>query len=128
MKINRLAGQLVRFCVVGVIAAAVDVGVLTALCELLHTSVLLASAAGFFVSVVVNYILSMKFVFRSKGENRVREFALFVLLSLGGLLLNQLIMWLGAVVFTLHYLLVKIAAMVLVPVYNFVTRKLFLEA
>ncbi len=124
---KQLFGQLFRFGIVGVIAALIDFSVLTALCELLHTDVLWAAAAGFSVSVVLNYILSMKFVFQSKQENRVYEFILFVLLSIGGLLLNEVIMWLGAVVLPLHYLIAKIAATGFVTVYNFVTRKLFLE-
>ena len=124
---KQLFVQLFRFGIVGVIAALIDFGVLTFLHECLHTDVLLAAAAGFAVSVVFNYILSMKFVFRGNKHGRTKEFILFVLLSLGGLLVNEVMMWLGAVVLAWHYLLVKIGATAVVTVYNFVTRKLFLE-
>ena len=43
--------------------------------------------------------------------------------SIGGLLLNQFIMWLGTEIMTAYYLWAK----VFVPIYNFVTRKIFLE-
>lgn len=120
--------QLIKFGVVGVIAAAVDMGVLTALKELLCVEVLVASAISFSISVIVNYILSMTFVFKSKKQSKVKEFIIFVLLSVGGLCLNQLILWFGVTFTTIHYLIVKILAMVVVPVYNFVTRKIFLES
>ena len=120
--------QLVKFGVTGVIAALVDVGVLTLLVEIFLADVLVASAISFCVSVIVNYILSMSFVFKSKKQSKIKEFALFVILSIGGLCLNQLIMWFGGIYTTVHYLAVKIFAMIIVPVYNFVTRKIFLEA
>ena len=56
-----------------------------------------------------------------------KEFIIFVILSTGGLLINQGIMWLGVNFFEIYYLAVKIFAMIFVPVYNFVTRKIFLE-
>lgn len=120
--------QVIRFGIVGVIAAFVDVGVLVALKELMLFDVLIASAISFGVSVTVNYILSMTFVFKSKNENKLREFVLFVLLSIGGLCLNQFILWIGVRFTSVYYLIVKLLAMIIVPVYNFVTRKIFLES
>ncbi len=124
---KKLIIQLIRFGIVGVIAMIIDVGVLALLKEVMHVDVLVASAISFSVSVVVNYILSMLWVFRSKGENKVKEFVIFVLLSIGGLLINQLIMWLGTEVVDFYYLAVKVFALLFVPIYNFVTRKIFLE-
>ena len=120
--------QLIKFATVGVIAAITDVGILLALKEILNFDVLIASAISFTVSVTVNYILSMTFVFKSKKQNKLKEFVIFVLLSIGGLCLNQFILWIGVNFTTIHYLVVKIIAMVIVPIYNFVTRKIFLES
>ncbi|MBQ4111017.1 MAG: GtrA family protein [Clostridia bacterium] len=119
--------QLIKFGIVGVIAAAVDVGVLVILKELLLMDVLIASAISFCVSVTVNYILSMSFVFKSKNQNKLKEFVIFVILSIGGLGLNQLILWVGVRFTTIYYLVIKFLAMVIVPFYNFITRKIFLE-
>ena len=119
--------QLIKFAIVGVIAAFVDVGVLVFLKELFGVDVLIASAVSFSVSVTVNYILSMAFVFKSKKQSKVKEFIIFVLLSIGGLGLNQLILWIGVTFTSIYYLVVKFLAMVIVPIYNFITRKIFLE-
>ncbi|MBR3932780.1 MAG: GtrA family protein [Clostridia bacterium] len=120
--------QLVKFAIVGVIAAAVDVGVLVILKELLGVAVLISSALSFAVSVCVNYALSMAFVFKGKKQSRLKEFIVFVVLSIGGLGINQLVLWIGIKVFSIYYLVVKFLAMVIVPIYNFVTRKIFLES
>ena len=128
MENKRLILQLLKFGIVGVIAALVDVGVLVLLKELLHMDVLSASAISFCVSVTVNYILSMSFVFKSKEQSKLREFVVFVLLSVGGLCLNQLILWIGVRFTSVYYLIIKLLAMVIVPIYDFVTQKIFLES
>ena len=120
--------QLIKFAIVGVIAAFVDVGVLVTLKELLHVDVLLASAISFCASVTINYILSMSFVFKGKNQSKLKDCIIFVFLSIGGLLLNQLILWIGVKFMSMYYLIVKLLAMVIVPVYNFITRKIFLES
>ena len=120
--------QLIKFGIVGVIAAFVDVGVLVILKELLHIDVLLASMISFCVSVIANYLLSMSLVFKGKNQSKLKEFIIFVFLSIGGLCLNQLILWIGVKFTSVYYLIVKLLAMIIVPVYNFITRKIFLES
>lgn len=120
--------QVLKFGIVGIIAAIVDVGVLVVLKELLQIDVLVSSAISFSVSVVVNYLLSMSFVFKSKNDNKVKEFIIFTVLSIGGLCLNQLILWIGVKFTSIYYLIIKVFAMVIVPIYNFLTRKIFLES
>ena len=124
---KKLIVQLIKFGIVGVIATLVDFGVLMFLKEMLYIDVMIASAVSFSVSVFVNYILSMLFVFKSNRNEKVKEFLIFLVLSIGGLILNQFLMWIGTFVMNLYYLWVKIFACFFVPVYNFITRKIFLE-
>ena len=124
---KKLIIQLIKFSVVGTIALIIDVGVLMVLKEMLWVDVLIASAVSFSVSVVVNYILSMLFVFESKNKNKLKEFTVFVFLSVGGLIFNQLVMWVGTEFLAFYYLWVKGFALVFVTMYNFITRKIFLE-
>ena len=124
---KKLIIQLIKFGIVGVIATLIDLAVLILLKEFMQVDVLVASAVAFSVSVIANYILSMLFVFKGSENSKVKEFIVFVALSIGGLLLNQFIMWLGTEIMTAYYLWVKAFALVFVPIYNFVTRKIFLE-
>ena len=124
---KKLIIQLIKFGIVGVIATLIDLAVLMLLKEFMKVDVLAASAVAFSVSVIANYILSMLFVFKSRGNSKVKEFLVFVILSIGGLLLNQFIMWIGTEIMTAYYLWVKAFALVFVPIYNFITRKIFLE-
>lgn len=120
--------QIIRFGMVGFLCFFIDYGVLLGLTELAGINYLVSSGISFTVSVVVNYLLSMKFVFESKKkDSRVKEFILFVILSVGGLGINQLVMWLSVEKLGILYRLAKIGATAIVMVYNFITRKVILE-
>ena len=136
---EKLISQFMKFGVVGVIAFVIDYGLMVALTELAGVNYLISATISFTVSVVFNYLASMRYVFTHKqGLSRRREFVIFVVLSVIGLAellyktkaaagVNDLLMWLGSSVLGVSYLIVKIVATAIVMVYNFVTRKIFLD-
>ena len=132
MSIKQLAAQFMKFGVVGVIAFAIDYGVLMLLSQALGMDPVLAAGISFTVSVVFNYLASMKYVFTHReGMSRRREFVTFVVLSVIGLGINELIIWVGTGRFGTGAFAVtaaKVVATAIVMVYNFVTRKIFLDA
>ena len=95
--------------------------------DVLKVDVLLSTPVAFIVSLIANYVLSMMFVFKGGKNSKTKEFILFVVLSIGGLILTEALMWLGTDKMGFNYKPVKIFACVIVPVYNFITRKIFLE-
>ena len=88
-----------------------------------------SSAVSFTVSVIVNYILSMRFVFTGKEDmTKAQEMVIFVALSMIGLVMNQMIMWFAVEHLGMFYAVAKIFSTMLVTTYNFISRKRFLEA
>lgn len=88
-----------------------------------------SSAVSFTVSVIVNYILSMRFVFTGKEDmTKAQEMVIFVALSMIGLVMNQMIMWFAVEYLGMFYAVAKIFSTMLVTTYNFISRKRFLEA
>ena len=129
---QKLIKQILKFGVVGFICFFIEFGVMVGLVELAGVSELIASAVGFTVSVIVNYILSITVVFDAdKNANKIRQGVVFFILSLMGLGINQLIMWIGVEWLGRYmdraYMLVKIFATGVVMVFNFLTRKIFIE-
>lgn len=125
---DKLLGQIAKFGVVGVVCFVIDYSLMILLTELAGLDYLLSSGISFSVSVVVNYLLSMRFVFRSKKDaNKAKEFIIFVVLSITGLLLTEALMWVGVEQLGIHYMFTKVVVTGIVMVYNFVTRKLILE-
>lgn len=130
---NKLMIQVMKFGVVGGIAFVVDYVIMVFLTEIFGIPYLISSTVSFCVSVVVNYLLSMKFVFEGRDDiKKQTEFIAFVILSVIGLGINQLVMYLVADVWLgdkikRAYLFAKIVATFVVMVWNFVSRKIFLE-
>ena len=126
---KKLIAQFMKFGVVGFIAFFIDYGLLALLTEVFGVNYLVSATISFIVSVVFNYVASMRYVFTHKeGMSRRREFIIFVVLSVIGLGINNALMWAGVEVVHVHYLIVKIFATAVVMVWNFVTRKIFLDA
>ena len=126
---RKLIEQFVKFGVVGVVATAIDFGVLIALTEWLGVDPVISAAISFAVSVLFNYAASMRYVFRRREDmTRGRELLIFVVLSLVGLGINEALMWLGVNAANLNYVLVKLIATVVVMLWNFISRKRWLDA
>lgn len=125
---EKLLAQIMKFGVVGVIAFFIDYGVMVLLTEVFGVPPVASATVSFIVSVVFNYVASMRYVFSHReGMSRRREFVIFVVLSLIGLGINDAIMWVGTEAVAIDYRIVKICATAVVMVWNFVTRKIFLD-
>ena len=125
---KKLIEQMIKFGFVGFLCFFIDWGIMVFLTEVLGMNPLISSTISFTVSVTVNYILSVTFVFETdKNANKGSQFVIFVLLSIVGLGLNELCMWLGTDLLGIHYMITKVGATAVVMVYNFITRKIFIE-
>lgn len=126
---KKLIAQIMKFGVVGFLAFLIDYGLMVFLTEVFGINYLISATISFTVSVIFNYLASMRYVFRHKeGMSRRREFIIFVVLSVAGLIINNLLMWLGTDCLGISYLITKLFATAVVMVWNFVTRKKFLDA
>ncbi|GAA0638172.1 GtrA family protein [Bifidobacterium pullorum] len=129
-----------KFGVVGVIAAVIDFGVLNLLVGVFHMHNVIAGTISFLVSLVFNYLASMKFVFKHREDMaRWMEILIFVGASLIGLFINAAIIWLSTygmnrdafisqhAEYLLRTNVGKIVATVVVAIWNFVIRKWLLD-
>lgn len=147
-KFKKLIMQILKFGVVGGLSFLIDfvitLIVSTLLRSVFSSSVEIAATVGglfgFVISLIFNYIMSMKYVFERKDDmDKKKEFMIFTLLSLIGLGINELILYFGVSLCTNvipeivdtypTYVTagVKMVATGIVMVYNFISRKMTLE-
>ena len=124
---KKLFKQIYRFLIIGIIAFIIDYLVLIFSKEVINLNIYLSTFIAFVVSVIFNYILSVKWVFNVKTKKSKKNFIFFIFFSIIGLIITELNMFIGVTLIELYYLIVKLFATVIVMVYNFITRKLFLE-
>ncbi|MBM6905687.1 GtrA family protein [Collinsella tanakaei] len=125
---KHLLAQIMKFGVVGVIATVIDFGVMIFLTEVFGINPVASATVSFTVSVIFNYLASMRYVFSHReGMSRQREFVIFIVLSVIGLAINDALMWVGTELTPVDYRIVKVLATAVVMVWNFVSRKIFLD-
>lgn len=138
---KKLMEQIIKFGIVGFFCFLIDYGITVVFTNVFGVHYLISKFLGFVVSAIVNYILSIKFVFTNKKEmDRKKEFSVFIILSAFGLLINEIVMFVCMdLIFPASTLLQKyitrelmvsissIVATGIVMIYNFISRKLFLE-
>ncbi|MBN2535793.1 MAG: GtrA family protein [Spirochaetales bacterium] len=123
-KTNSLSIQFFRYGIVGGIASVVDYGMMLLFKEVFLVYYLIAGGIGFCAGLVVNYILSILWVFPVKTmENKFLEFAIFGVIGGIGLGLLTLFLWFFTDIVSIDYKISKIIAMILVLFWNFLARK-----
>jgi putative flippase GtrA len=110
-------------------ATAIDYALLIALTQFAGVYYLLSAAIGFSVGLVINYLLSVNFVFSVRRvQNRRLEFIAFTMIGLLGLGLNEAIMKTCVDALAMSYVLAKIPAIGTCFVFNFSVRRTLLFA
>ena len=128
IKNKALTLQFLRFASVGIISLMVDYGLMIMLNEATDMGYFRACAFSYTISILVNYVLSMRYVFHGREDrSKSKEVSIFLGLSLIGLGLNQMAMWLLVDMLGIYYAMAKILAALMVTSYNFISKKTFLE-
>lgn len=116
--------QLFRYIFVGGTAFVVDFSFLYFFCDICGIYYLISAVLSFIISVLVNYIMSTKWVFNQDNiENKVLEFNLFLLISTIGLVFTEILLYLFTDIFGMYYLISKIISAIIVLFWNFLARR-----
>ena len=111
--------KFIKFSVVGFSGVFVDFGV-TYLCkEKLRIQKYIANAIGFSTAASSNYYLNRIWTFHSTNPKVMVEYTEFFVISLIGLGINTLVLWLLVRWFKMNFYVAKIFAIVVVTVWNF---------
>lgn len=119
--------QLVLYGIVGGIAFIADYGTLWFLTEYCLLHYLLSAAIAFILGLVINYVLSTKWVFSDrKYESKWIEFLFFTFIGIVGLGLNEILIFIVSHNLDKHYMIGKIISTIVVFFWNFLARKYLL--
>ncbi|MCU0848351.1 MAG: GtrA family protein [Spirochaetes bacterium] len=126
-KSDNVFVQFIRNGVTSVIAFAFDFGILYALTDVFLVYYLISASVSYLTGHVVNYLLSIRWVFSRRKYDAVHvEFTIFLVIGFLGLGLNALLMWGFTDLAGLHYLMSKLATIVIVYFFNFFAKKYLL--
>jgi putative flippase GtrA len=113
----------ILFSAVGGFTATIDVVLLYVFAHFLGLHYFLSAGLSFSIAVLINYCLSIIWVFPSGKFSRRTEVLLFWMISAGGLVLNQIVMSALVGAAGLDYMAAKICSIVIVTIWNFYGKK-----
>ena len=108
--------QFFRYIFVGGTAFVVDFFFLYFFSDICGIYYLVSGVLSFIISVLVNYLMSTKWVFNQDNiDNKVLEFNLFLIISTIGLVFTEILLYFFTDILGLYYLISKIIAAIIVP-------------
>lgn len=117
--------QLFRYIFVGGTAFTVDFFFLYFFSDICGIYYLFSAVLSFIISVLVNYVMSTRWVFNQDNiENKVLEFNLFILISTIGLGFTEILLYFFTDIVGFYYLISKIISAIIVLFWNFLARRL----
>lgn len=114
---------LFRYTAVGLSGTLLDFGVLFALVEYGRVPVLTASVVSFILATLNNFLLNKRWTFQDSSKRLVKQYLKFSIVSVIGLLLNTLLLFLLVYVVNVWYILAKALASGVILFWNFSIHK-----
>jgi len=111
--------KFIKFGIVGFSGVFVDFGVTYACKEWLKMQKYVANSCGFILAATSNYFLNRTWTFRSQNPEMAREYTEFLIISLVGLGLANLIVFLIHGKMKQNFYLSKLFAIGMVTIWNF---------
>lgn len=125
-RTNTAHVQFFRYIFVGGFSALVNLATIFIFTSAFHLHYLVSELIAFIVATVVNYVLSILWIFERSSRFKL-EFAIFTLIGVGGLAINEFVLWLCVSKLKLYYLLGEALAIAVVTIWSFALRKILFE-
>ncbi len=117
--------KLVKFCVVGFTGMIIDFSTTWLLKEKCAVNKYIANSSGFLLAAINNYVWNRWWTFESNSEEVMSQFLLFVGISVIGLGLNNMFIYLFNDKLRWNFYFSKVIAIGLVTVWNFFMNLFF---
>lgn len=111
--------KFIKFGIVGFSGLFVDFGFTYAFKEKVKLQKYVANAIGFLLAATSNYMLNRYWTFRSHDPQVLVEYTQFMLISLFGLAINTVVLWLIVNKLKINFYVAKVFAIGVVTLWNF---------
>ncbi len=114
--------KFLKFGIVGFSGVFVDFGFTYVCKEWIKIPKYIANAIGFSIAATSNYLFNRIWTFHSQNPEMLMEFSQFFGISLIGLGINTLILWILVSKYKKHFYLSKLFAIGVVTIWNFLAN------
>ena len=122
---RELVFKFLKFGIVGASGVIIDFGFTYLFKEIFKIQKYLANAIGFIIAASSNYVFNRIWTFHSLNPEIGLEYSKFLFISLIGLGINTLILWMLVSKFNKNFYVSKLFAIAVVTVWNFFINLIF---
>lgn len=112
--------KFLKFCFVGLSGMVIDFGITWLLKEKIRINKYIANSTGFILAATSNYIWNRFWTFQSENDHIASEYFSFVMISMVGLAINNLLIYFFTDKVKLNFYLSKLIAIIVVTLWNFI--------
>ncbi len=116
--------KLLKFCIVGATGMVIDFGTTWLLKENARINKYVASSTGFILAASSNYLLNRIWTFQNKDPRIAYQYLSFIVISLIGLGINNLVIYILHGRLKYNFYLSKFTAIIIVTLWNFLMNLL----
>jgi putative flippase GtrA len=115
--------ELIKYCFFGAVAAIAELSSFWAMINLGKIDYWISAPISFVIAIALNYVFQRKFTFKNTYSKKHKQIAVFILISIGGLIIN----WVATVAYveilSATPLLAKLGAIITAFAYNYTMNK-----
>lgn len=111
--------KFIKFCIVGFSGMGIDFGTTWLLKEKAGVNKYIANSAGFILAASSNYIWNRYWTFQSQNSRVATEYFSFIIISVAGLAINNIVVYLFTEKIRLNFYISKLIAIAVVTIWNF---------
>jgi dolichol-phosphate mannosyltransferase len=119
--------KILRFALVGLSGIVVNTGILWALTERAGLYYLYSSAVAIETSIITNFLLNDFWTFGGESGHRmgrrIHRFLSFQVVSLGGLVVNMAVLYIGKEIFGIYYLVANLLGILAAFIWNYLVNR-----
>jgi len=119
---NQVARKFIKFGIVGFTGVIFDFGVTILLKEVLRINPYLANSIGFICAASNNWLLNRIWTFKDKNPQILKQYIVFMVVSIIGLGLNNFIVWFFTEKVLINFYFSKLVAVGVVMFWNFLVN------
>jgi putative flippase GtrA len=121
---NILIWKFIKFCFVGLSGMIIDFGTTWLLKEKVKVNKYIANSTGFMLAASSNYLFNRFWTFQSENTQIATEYFSFILISVIGLGINNIVVFFLNEKLKFNFYLSKLFAVVVVTLWNFILNYL----
>ena len=121
---NNLIKQFIKYFGVAIVAFIVNYVSLYIFSDIFKINYIISNIISFIFGLIVNYVLSKKYVFKSEKLNKKTEFIIYAFIGVIGLFIDTAVLWFFTDKMHIYHMISKIISTGITFIWNFGARKI----